>query len=160
MILETRYVLLFVTAYVALLSTSCNKNQERKPIKDVTGYEWGVGALRDATNPYIIPLPAYYQLVLNDDGTFTLNLKSATCTGTYTWTEVDSLSAHVSFTFKKWSDPSEYAGSAQVLRNVLSGANRCYILKGINVPPPITGYTNPTIALDFEGNAGWVYVYR
>ncbi|MGZ3845462.1 MAG: hypothetical protein ACXVBH_05375 [Flavisolibacter sp.] len=145
---------------VAVFAVACNKSPARNPVKDVTGYTWNIGALRDFSDPYISPLPATWELNLEDDGTFYLNLNGATCKGTYSWTEIDSVSAHVSFSIKQWNDPIEYPGSARKLKNVLSGVNRCYILKGINVPPPLPGFTGPTVALDFEGNSGFVYWYR
>jgi len=145
---------------VAVFAVACNKSPQRSPIKDVTGYTWNIGALRDFSDPYISPLPATWELNLEDDGTFYLNLNGATCKGTYSWTEIDSVSAHVSFSINHWNDPVEYPGPARKLKNVLSGVNRCYILKGINVPPLLPGLLNPTIALDFEGNNGFLYWYR
>ena len=145
---------------VAVFVTACSKGPVTSPIKDVTGYTWNIGALRDASDPYISPLPATWQLNLGDDRKFSIYLDGATCKGTYSWTDIDSVSAYVSFSVRQWNDPIEYSGSAKKLKNVLSGVNRCYILKGINVPPLLLGYTNPTIALDFEGTNGFLYWYR
>lgn len=156
MILSSLLILLLL----AIFGTACDKGGERAPIKDVTGYVWKLGALQEAADPYISPLFGNWQLVLGEDRKFTVYVDGSSCYGTYTWTEIDSLSANIDFTIKQWKVPTQYAGSAQKVKDVLSGINRCYILKGINVPPLLRGFTNPTIALDLEGNNGYFYWYR
>jgi hypothetical protein len=149
-----------ITVLLLVFVWACNKGREKLPIKEVTGYAWKVGILKDGADPYISPLPAGWQMKLADDRKVSVYLNGTTCTGTYTWTEIDSVSAYVNFSFSKWNDPAEFPGSAQKLKNVLVGINKCYILKGVDVPPTMSGFTNPTIVIDFEGRNGFVYVYR
>lgn len=147
---------LFVV-FISFLLIDCRKGKSNTEIKEITGYTWQVGPIQETNDYYIHPNPSSWELKLNNDRSFSFNLNGSSCTGTYSWTAIDSISANVNFTIKKW--PAEYS-TANKLKNVLQGVTKCNYFKGSYIPPVMSTFGNFAMVLEFEGSTGYFYVHR
>lgn len=153
--------LLFI---LMLALMSCSKshptNNAARDIQDVTGSTWEIFKVRKPTDTYYYPVPTFWYFNLNNDGRFTFKLHDAVCDGTYSWTQIDSINALVSFHIQNWNAaPSDTAYSNR-LKAVLQGIDSCHYLKRPYIMPIPSWGTDPAMELLFSGNSGEFYVFR
>jgi hypothetical protein len=146
--------------FISVIFIQCNKeNSPKSPIKDVTGTAWQLFSLQKTNDPFINPIPTYWYLQLNDDRRFTITLHDVTSTGTYSWVQVDSLNAKVTFTIQNWNFPVADTQYTNRLKDILLSVDSCHYLKPPNVLP-VAFYINPAkMELQFNGIAGYFYVF-
>ena len=151
---------LIFLVFISFLLFSCHKDKVNPEIEGVTGFKWQVYSVQAVNDYYINPIPTDWQFNLNNDQSFSFKLGSSVCSGTYSWTAIDTVSANVIFTIKEWNNPLQSAGTASKLKNVVQAVNKCYIYKypflGQYPGPPFSA----TMILQFKGSAGFFYVYR
>lgn len=146
--------------FITLLSISCGKEKINADIKDVTGFVWKVYTVQEASDTYINPVPTDWQFQLNNNQSFSFSLGSSVCSGTYSWSTVDTVNASVILTIKEWNNPLQSSPTADKLKNIVKTINACYLFKSPHIPqnpaPPFSAST----VLQFQGAAGVFYVYR
>lgn len=158
-----RFHSFLILVVAGLLFIGCRKEKPGTEIEGVTGYSWKVGAIQEVTDYIIRPRSGDWQLKLNRDGSFSLNLDGAVCRGTYTWTATEDIYpsvdyAQVSFTVMQWSNPP--AGTADDLKRILLAVTTCAIYRTPNMPSSFGNLYSPYMALEFRGSAGYFNVYR
>lgn len=157
-LLRCNALLLFV--FITMLSVSCHKEKGSADIENVTGFIWTVYTIQGAGDSFINPIPTDWQFQLNSDRSFSFRLGSSYCSGTYTWTALDSANASVMFTVKEWNSPPQFSVTAEKLKNIVTTINRCSFVKSPSIPqfpsPPLPA----SMELQFKGNGGYFNVYR
>ena len=145
---------------IVTLFSNCRKESSDREIEGVTGFTWNVYTVQEINDSFINPIPTSWHFQLNKNHSFSFQLGGAECSGTYSWVATDPASANVSFIIQEWNNPSQSSATADKLKKVLQGISRGYSFKppftGQNPAPPLS----PSMVLQFQGSAGYFYVYR
>ena len=150
-------VSLLLLLFISLIG--CNKDRSGADIADVTGIEWQLFSLQETTDPFINPIPTPWYLKLNKDRSFSFSLHSSTGTGTYSWTQLDSINANVSFTIQNWNFPVSDTQYTNKLKTILQRIDSCHYLKHPHLLPIPFSLTPAKMELQFQGSAGYFYVF-
>jgi hypothetical protein len=140
--------------------TGCNKDRSSDTgITNVTDVEWQLFSLQETNDPSINPIPASWYLKLYKDRSFRFSLNNSTSTGTYSWVQVDSINAKVSFTIQSWNSSVADIQYSNKLKTILQSIDSCHYLKHPFLLP-VPFYLNPAkMELQFQGSAGHFYVF-
>lgn len=142
------------------LSIQCHKeNSPKSPLKDLIGFTWEMFSLQKTNDPFINPLPAPWYFQLNDDRHFSFSLHGIAGTGNFSWQQLDSINAKVTFTINNWNFPVADTQYTNKLKGILLSVDSFHCLK----PPyllPTFYMSLPAMELQFIGNAGHFYVYK
>lgn len=147
---------------LCLTSLNCSKkdSQQNIEIKDVTGYTWEIFSVQKTTDGFTNPLPVNWQFKLNADQSFLITLQGQECKGRYTWVQIDSANANLSFTIDEWQSPATSNQVTVKLKEIMPSITSCHYLK-TPFTLPIPGFLNqPSIELLFSGTEGSFYVLR
>ncbi len=144
-----------------LFLNACKKEESSPQISGVTGISWQMFGMKKSTEPFLSPTPISWHLKLNTDHTFTFNLHDSISTGTYTWNQIDSVNALVSFNIQQWRASISDTAFANRLKYIFLNADSCRYLNSLNeIYTPIQNYALPpnTRGLWFYGDGGWAQV--
>ena len=151
---------IIILCFISAASIQCNKNNTQgSPITDVTGTKWELFSVQKTNDPYTNPLPVDWSLQLNDNRSFSFDLHGVNGTGTYSWTQVDSLNSGIRFTIQNWNFPVADTQYTNRLKTILQDVNSCHYLKGQDILPLPFTLSIPKMELQFSGSAGWFYVF-
>jgi hypothetical protein len=151
---------IILLSLLSILFIQCNREKSpRQPITGVTGISWRLFSLQKTNDAFINPIPPYWYMQLTDDRSFTFTLHDVTGTGTYSWVQVDSLNAKVTFTIQNWNFPVTDTQYTNRLKEILLSVDSCHYLQHPYLLP-IPFYMDPAkMELQFNGNAGYFYVF-
>ena len=90
---------------------------------------------------------------MNSNNTFSINLNDTVCTGTYSWTPIDTATAIVNFKIQNWQSTS-----SEVLKKIMSSTDTCM---SVRYPNYFYVFTDPdtnlysSMELKFYNNSGF-----
>ena len=125
---------LLLISLITIVFFSCKKDVSGPALQgmDVTSVTWSFRAIQGYLQfTGFVPLSTGDSFKMNSNNTFSINYGDKACTGTYTWTSIDSATAIVNFKIQNW--PSTDSG---VLKTIMSSTDTC-----VSVKPPNLFYT-------------------
>lgn len=147
---------------LGILLIKCSKENPpgtNSEIKDVTGVSWQLFSLQNTNDPFINPIPSPWYLRLNNDRSYSFSLQNSTSTGTYSWTQLDSVNAKVNFTIQSWNSAVVDTQYTNKLKTILQSVDSCHYLKYPYLLPIPIFSDPPKMQLQFHGSAGHFYVF-
>ena len=154
-----RFTLLLLV--IILLLNGCKKSESSNQINGVTGISWQMFGMRKYSEMFLSPTPMNWYLKLNTDNTFTFSLHDSISTGTYTWSQIDSINALVCFSIQQWKASISDTAYTNRLKYILSNVDSCRYLNRVNdIYNPVGNFDLPpnTKGLWFYSDKGWAQV--